>query len=101
MVPSRIINDEREFYGYGYRNNIHEGFVLDINKNGSDFYTLYTNKFENTIFMYLSADDVAKLNDISLNHNIRCAYKDGPWNSPWRKFNNNQRIQNDLCSDLF
>ena len=51
--------------------------------------------------MYLSEDDVAKLNNISLNHNIRCAYKDGPWNSPWRKFNKNQRIQNDLCSDLF
>ena len=47
--------------------------------------------------MYLSEDDVTKLNDISLNHNIRCASEDGTW----RKFNKNQRIQNDLCSDLF
>ena len=102
MVPSRIINDEREFYMYDTHNNIHEGFVLDIKKNGPDFYTLYTNKFENTIFMYLSEDDVAKLNDISLNHNIRCADDViGVWNSSWRKFRNNQRVQNDLCSDLF
>ena len=80
---------------------------LDINKNESDFYTLYTNKFENTIFMYLSEDDVTKLNDISLNYNIRCAYKErvgfiaGIGGQSWKKINKNQRIQNDLCSDLF
>ena len=98
MVPSRIINDERKFYKYEERNNIHKGFVLDINKNGSDFYTLYTNKFENTIFLYLSEDDVSKLKDIKLNLNIRCA----PPNSSLLKRNKKGRyIQNDLCSDLF
>ena len=98
MVPSRIINDEREFYMYGGNNNIHKGFVLDINKNESDFYTLYTNKFENTIFLYLSEDDVSRLKDIKLNLNIRCA----PPNSSLLKTNKKNRyIQNDLCSDLF
>ena len=98
MVPSRIINDEREFYMYGNHNNIHKGFALDINNNESDFYTLYSNKFENTIFLYLSEDDVSRLKDIKLNLNIRCA----PPNSSLLKRNKKGRyIQNDLCSDLF
>jgi hypothetical protein len=97
MVPSRIINDEREFYMYGDNNNIHKGFVLDINKNESDFYTLYTNKFENTIFMYLSEDDVSRLKDIKLNLNIRCS----PSGKYIKRNKINKVIQNDLCSDLF
>ena len=98
MVPSRIINDERKFYMYGNNNNIHKGFALDINNYESDFYTLYTNKFENTIFLYLSEDDVSKLKDIILNLNIRCA----PPNSSLLKRNKKGRyIQNDLSSDLF
>ena len=97
MVPSRIINDEREFYMYDRGNNIHEGFVLDISKNGPDFYTLYTNKFENTIFMYLSEDDVSRLKDIKLNLNIRCSRS----GNVKKRNKKNEVTQNDLCSDLF
>ena len=96
MVPSRIINDEREFYMYGGGNNIHKGFVLD-DRNESDFYTLYTNKFENTIFMYLSEDDVSRLKDIKLNLNIRCSRS----GNVKKRNKKNEVTQNDLCSDLF
>ena len=64
---------------------------------------------ESTIADFDEANSVvSKLNDISLNHNIRCAYKDrvgfhiaGIGGQSWKKINKNQRIQNDLCSDLF
>ena len=58
---------------------------------------LYTNKFENTIFMYLSEDDVSRLKDIKLNLNIRCS----PSGDYVKRNKKNKVIQSDLCSDLF
>ena len=103
LVPSQFVNDQRKFYGYDKIWAELLGYTLDINNKATEanYFTLYTNKIENTIFMYLSEDDVKKLNDIKVLFNYRCVDADKRMDDfPKSTKIPNKRVNKNLCSTM-